>query len=203
MKKIICSFILFMFFYNARSQYDILLLNGKIIDGTGNSWFYGDVAVKDGKIVYVGKTNNATAAKIINAKGLIVAPGFIDVHAHIESGIFENPAAGNYIYDGVTTVITGNCGGSADDLKRFFRRLDSMKTSINIASLVGHNTVRRLAMGLDNRLASVEEQKKMESLVTQAMKDGAVGLSTGLIYLPGMYSNSEEVIGLAKVCSKL
>ena len=124
-------------------QYDVLILNGKIIDGTGNSWYYGDVAVKDGKIAYVGKTNNVTATKVINAKGWTVAPGFIDVHAHVEGGIFENPSAGNYIYDGVTTVVTGNCGGSADDLKKFFWRIDSIKTSINVASLVGHNTVRR------------------------------------------------------------
>jgi N-acyl-D-amino-acid deacylase len=181
-------------------QYDVVIANGKIIDGTGNSWYYGAVAIKDGKIVYVGKMNNinVTATTVIDAKGLIVAPGFIDVHAHIENGIFENPTADNYIYDGVTTVITGNCGGSADDLKKFFWRIDSMKTSINVASLVGHNTVRRQAMGLDNRLATASEQKKMEDLVAQAMKDGAVGLSTGLIYLPGMYSNTEEVIGLAR-----
>jgi N-acyl-D-amino-acid deacylase len=179
-------------------QYDVLILNGKIIDGTGNSWYYADIAIKEGKIVSIGKLNNITAPKVIDAKGLIVAPGFIDVHGHIEGGVFENPTADNYIYDGVTTVITGNCGGSANDLKRFFWRLDSMKTSINVASLVGHNTVRRLAMGLDNRLATAEEQKKMEELVAQAMRDGAVGLSTGLIYLPGMYSNTEEVIGLAK-----
>ena len=197
MKKVMFVFLLLPVFVFAQ-QYDVVITNGKIIDGTGNSWYYGDVAIKDGKIVYVGKMNDVTATKVINAKGLIVAPGFIDVHAHIENGIFENPAAGNYIYDGVTTVITGNCGGSADDLKKFFWGLDSMKTSINIASLVGHNTVRRLAMGLDNRLATVDEQKKMEELVAQAMKDGAVGLSTGLIYLPGMYSNTEEVIGLAR-----
>jgi len=202
MKKIICSFILFISFYDAKSQYDILILNGKIIDGTGNSWFYGDVGVKDGKIIYVGKVNNVTATKVISAKGLVVAPGFIDVHAHIETGIFERPTADNYIYDGVTTVITGNCGGSADDLKNFFRRIDSMKTSINIASLVGHNTVRRLIMGLNDRLASQEEQQKMEALVEQGMKDGAVGISTGLIYLPGMYSNTKEVIGLAKAAGK-
>jgi len=183
-------------------NYDVLILNGKIVDGTGNSWYYGDIAIKDGKIVSIGKFNNITAAKVINAKGLIVAPGFIDVHAHIENGVFENPSAGNYIYDGVTTVVTGNCGGSADDLKKFFWRIDSMKTSINVASLVGHNTVRRLAMGLNDRLATSEEQKKMEELVEQAMKDGAVGLSTGLIYLPGMYSNTEEVIGLAKAAAK-
>ena len=201
MKYFVTAFILFLFSFQAQSQYDVLILNGKIIDGTGNSWFYSDIAIKDGKIVYVGKTNNATATKVINAKGLIVAPGFIDVHAHVEGGIFENPGAGNYIYDGVTTVITGNCGGSAEDIKQFFWRLDSMKTSINVASLVGHNTVRRLIMGLNNRLASANEQKKMEELVAQAMKDGAVGLSTGLIYLPGMYSNTEEVIGLAKVAA--
>jgi len=182
-------------------QFDILIRNGKIIDGTGNSWYYGNVGVKDGKIIAIGKLPNATANKIIDAKGLIVAPGFIDVHAHIENGVFERPTADNYIYDGVTTVVTGNCGGSADDLKKFFWQMDSMKTSINIASLVGHNTVRGLAMGLDNRLATPDEQKKMEELVAQAMKDGAVGLSTGLIYLPGMYSNTEEVIGLAKTAA--
>lgn len=201
MKKIILVYFLLPSFVFAQ-QYDVLILNGKIIDGTGNSWFYGDVAVKDGKIISVGRLSNATANKILDAKGLIVAPGFIDVHAHIENGVFERPTADNYIYDGVTTVITGNCGGSADNLKIFFRRLDSMKTSINIASLVGHNTVRGLAMGLDNRLATPDEQKKMEALVAQAMKDGAVGLSTGLIYLPGMYSNTEEVIGLAKTAAQ-
>ena len=201
MKKTLASIIGILSFCISFSQFDFLIRNGKIIDGTGNSWYYADVAVKDGKIAAIGKLTNGSAAKIIDAKGLIAVPGFIDVHAHIENGVFERPTADNYIYDGVTTVITGNCGGSADDLKNFFWRLDSMKTSVNVASLVGHNTVRRLAMGLDNRLATPAEQKKMEYLVAQAMKDGAVGLSTGLIYLPGMYSNTEEVIGLAKVAA--
>jgi N-acyl-D-amino-acid deacylase len=182
-------------------QYDVLILNGKIIDGTGNSWYYADLAIKEGKIAAIGKLNNITAPKVINAKGLIVAPGFIDVHGHIEGGVFENPTADNYIYDGVTTVITGNCGGSAESIQQFFQRLDSMKTSINIGTLVGHNTVRRQAMGLSNKFASPEEQKKMEDLVAKAMQEGAVGLSTGLIYLPGMYSNTEEVVGLAKSAS--
>src|SRR5574339_105500 len=131
MKKIILIFLLAPKFLFAQ-RYDVVITNGKIIDGTGNSWYYGDVAVKDGKIAYVGKIHKPAATKVIDAKGLIIAPGFIDVHGHIETGIFENPTADNYIYDGVTTVITGNCGGSADDLKRFFRRIDSMKTSINI-----------------------------------------------------------------------
>jgi len=203
MKIIIGCFLFFLqVACHAQYQYDILIRNGKIIDGTGNSWFYGDVAMKDGKIVAIGKLKDPTAKKIIDAKGMIVAPGFIDVHGHIEGGIFENPTAGNYIYDGVTTVVTGNCGGSADDLKKFFLRIDSLKPSINVASLVGHNTVRRQVMGLDNRLATPEEQKKMEELVAKAMQEGAVGLSTGLIYLPGMYSNTEEVIGLAKSAAK-
>src|SRR4030095_12597871 len=113
MKKILLVLLLLPVFVFAQ-QYDVVIANGKIIDGTGNSWYYGDIAIKDGKIVGIGKLNNITVTKVINAKGLIVAPGFIDVHAHIENGIFENPTADNYIYDGVTTVITGNCGGSAE-----------------------------------------------------------------------------------------
>jgi N-acyl-D-amino-acid deacylase len=186
----------------SQNNYDIIIRNGKIIDGTGNSWYYADVAVKDGKIAAIGRLQHITAIKEIDAQGLIVSPGFIDVHGHIESGLFENPTATNYIYDGVTTVITGNCGGSAEELKKFFIRVDSLKPSINVASLVGHNTVRRQVMGLANRLASAEEQKKMEELVALAMKEGAVGLSTGLIYLPGMYSNTEEVVGLAKSAAR-
>ena len=202
--KQIFFFLLFFFPVISFSQtnYDIIIRNGKVIDGTGNSWFYSDVAVKDGKIVLIKKNISGAAAKIINAEGLIVAPGFIDVHAHIEGGVFERPTADNYIYDGVTTVITGNCGGSAEDLKYFFYKVDSMKTSINVAALIGHNTVRRMVMGNDNRLATAEEQKQMEALVAKAMKEGAVGLSTGLIYLPGMYSNTDEVIGLAKETAK-
>lgn len=179
-------------------QFDILIRNGKIIDGTGNSWYYGDVAVKDGKIISIGKLSNATAVKTIDAKGMIVAPGFIDVHGHIEGGVIERPTADNYIYDGVTTVITGNCGGSAESISNFFHQLDSINTSINIATLIGHNTVRRQAMGLSDRKATEGEQKKMEDLVATAMQEGAVGLATGLIYLPGMYSTTEEVVGLAK-----
>jgi N-acyl-D-amino-acid deacylase len=193
---------LVLIFSTANAQYDILIRNGRIIDGTGNSWYYADVAVSKGKIAAMGKQPNATAARTIDAKGLVVAPGFIDVHGHIEEGVFVNPLAHNYIYDGVTTVVTGNCGGSADTLQRFFARLDSTGTSINIASLIGHNTVRRIAMGLSDRKPSPEEQLHMEALVQEAMKQGAVGLSTGLIYLPGMYSTTNEVAGLAKAAAR-
>ena len=191
-------FLLFPCALIAQDNYDIIIRNGKIIDGTGNSWYYADIGIKAGKIVSIQKNIPGNAVRQVDAKGLMVAPGFIDVHAHIETSIFERPTADNYIYDGVTTVITGNCGGSADNLQQFFQRIDSAGVSINIASLVGHNTVRRLAMGEDNRLATPAEQQKMEQLVQEAMKQGAVGLSTGLIYLPGMYSNTAEVVGLAK-----
>jgi N-acyl-D-amino-acid deacylase len=185
----------------AQETPDLLIVNGRIIDGTGNSWFRGDVAVKDGRILYVGRSSGTAAARTIDARDHFVVPGFIDVHAHIEGGIFERPTAENYIHDGVTTVVTGNCGNSADDLGAFFRSLDSMGTSLNIASLAGHNTVKRLAMGLGNRLPTAEETVKMESLMRKAMADGAVGLSSGLIYLPGMYSKTEEIVSLARVAA--
>jgi N-acyl-D-amino-acid deacylase len=181
---------------------DVLIRNGRIIDGTGNSWYHGDVAVKDGKIIATGKLSSYTASKTIDATGLIVAPGFIDVHGHIEGGIFQTATADNYIYDGVTTVVTGNCGSSTDNLREFFRRLDSLKPSINVATLYGHNTVRAQVMKRENRAPSTDEQLKMESLVEQAMKEGAVGLSTGLIYIPGTFAKTDEVVGLARAAGK-
>ena len=181
---------------------DILIRNGRIIDGTGNSWYLADLAIRDGKIVAIGKLDHYKATRTIDANRQIVAPGFIDVHAHIEFGLFENPTANNYVHDGVTTVITGNCGGSADSLAEFFTRIDTTGTSINVASLVGHNTVRRQVLGLANREASADDQRRMEALVEQAMREGAVGLSTGLIYLPGLYSSTDEVIGLARAAAR-
>ncbi len=181
---------------------DLIIQNGKIVDGTGNSWYYGDVAIKDGKIIGVGKLKNKDALKMIDAKGLIVAPGFIDVHTHIEGNDLKVPTAGNFILDGVTSVVTGNCGGSNVDVAAYFHQLDSVKTSINVATLIGHNSVRSKVMGQYQRDPTPDEQLQMEMLVEKAMKDGAVGLSTGLIYVPGTYSKTAEVIGLAKAASR-
>lgn len=180
----------------------MLITNGRIVDGSGNNWFAGDVAIRGSKIVAVGHLANTPAIKTIDAKKQIVAPGFIDVHGHIEFGLFETPTTDNYILDGVTTVITGNCGGSADNLADFFKRIDTTGTSINVASLIGHNTVRRQTMGLVNRFANADEISKMQSLVEAGMKEGAVGISTGLIYLPGVYSNADEVVALGKAAAK-
>jgi N-acyl-D-amino-acid deacylase len=186
----------------SQSDFDILITDGKIIDGTGNSWFYGDIGIKAGKIAAIGKLKGLSAAKIISAKGLMVAPGFIDVHTYIEGNDLKVPTADNFIYDGVTSVVTGNCGGSNIYIDAYFKKLDSVKTSINIATLIGHNSVRREVMGEGNRTPTADEQKRMEELVEKAMQGGAVGFSTGLIYVPGTYSKAEEVIGLAKAAAK-
>ena len=181
---------------------DILIKNGKIIDGTGNSWTIGDVAIKNDKIVAKGHLDSWTATKTIDATGLIVCPGFIDVHTHIENLERKEPTAKNFIFDGVTTVITGNCGDSHTDIKSYFNFIDSLKTSINIGSLIGHNEVRKAVMGKANRLPTEDEMQRMEAIVEKAMKDGAVGFSTGLIYIPGTYSKTEEVLRLAKAAAK-
>ncbi|MEZ4851120.1 MAG: D-aminoacylase [Bacteroidia bacterium] len=178
---------------------DILITNARIIDGSGNPWFNGEVGIKDGQIVLVGDAKGMKANQKIDAKGKIVAPGFIDVHAHVEGSIQARPVAENFLYDGVTSIITGNCGNSSEDLDDFFRELTKSGISVNVASLVGHNTVRGEVMGTVNRAPSDKEQKKMEKLGEKAMEDGAVGLSTGLIYIPGTFAKTEEVVGLARV----
>ncbi|MEO5985003.1 MAG: D-aminoacylase [Ferruginibacter sp.] len=185
----------------AQTSADVLIKNARIIDGTGNSWFWGDVALTGNKISYVGKTSFINAKKTIDAKGKIIAPGFIDVHTHIEGDETKTPTADNFILDGVTTVVTGNCGSSRVDLQKYLSFIDSLQLSINVASLIGHNDVRRAVMGNANRDATEEELQKMEALVSKAMQDGAVGLSTGLIYIPGTYSKTPEIIRLAKVAA--
>lgn len=184
------------------SECDILIRNGKIIDGTGNSWYYGDIAIRDGKILKTGRSLSFQAKKIIDAKGLVVSPGFIDVHTHLEGDEVKDPNATNFILDGVTTCITGNCGSSGVDIGKYLDWIDSLKLSINVASLVGHNDVRKAVMGRANRDATPEEMKKMETIVDNAMRGGAVGLSTGLIYIPGTYTKTAEIVSLAKVAAK-
>lgn len=186
----------------SQAGYDIIIRNGKIIDGSGNNWYYGDVAIKDGKIALINRNINAPATKIIDATGLIVAPGFIDVHTHLEGDEIREPNATNFILDGVTTCITGNCGSSNVDIGKYLRWIDSLKLSINVATLIGHNDIRKAVMGRANRDASAGELQQMETLVDKAMKDGAVGLSTGLIYIPGTYTKTPEIVALAKVAAK-
>jgi len=185
-----------------QQHFDVILKNGKIVDGTGNPWFYGDVGIIKDKIIRIGDLSKSEADKIIDASGLIVAPGFIDVHTHIEGDEKTTPTAGNFIYDGVTTVITGNCGSSNIDIKKYFKFVDSAKLSVNVGTLIGHNDVRREVLGDADVSPDEAQLKRMEGLVETAMRDGAMGFSTGLEYTPGIYSKPGEIVALAKAAAK-
>jgi len=182
--------------------YDVVIKNGRVVDGSGNPWQRADVAILNGRIVRVGTVDAAGTKQLIDANGQIVAPGFIDVHTHVEGAIQKTPAAPNFLYDGVTTLVTGNCGGSADDMAVFFDSLRTIGIAPNVAAMVGHNTLRRQVMKMAFRQPTVREQAQMEELVEKAMRAGAVGLSTGLIYTPGTWANTDEVVGLAKQAAK-
>lgn len=184
------------------ADYDILIRNARVVDGSGNPWFLADVGVRDGRIVGVGRLSGRSAYRTIDANRRVLAPGFIDVHTHIEGAVEKVPRGDNYLLDGVTTVITGNCGGSEVPLGDWFAKIEKLGLGLNVGSLIGHNSVRRAVMGTANRLATPDEIGKMQALIEQAMRDGAVGFSTGLIYTPGTYSNTEEVVALAKAASK-
>ncbi|HEU0006561.1 MAG TPA: D-aminoacylase [Terriglobia bacterium] len=184
------------------SEFDLVIRQGRIIDGSGNPWYLADVGIRDGRIVAVGYFDVTGARRVIDAKGLVVAPGFIDVHTHVEGAVEKVPTADNFLFDGVTSIITGNCGGSRTEVSKWFGELRQNGISINLGTLIGHNGVRREVMGTEQRDPTSEEQAKMEALVERAMREGAVGFSTGLIYIPGTYSKTAEVIGLARVAAK-
>jgi N-acyl-D-amino-acid deacylase len=180
--------------------YDLVIRNGRVVDGTGNPAFFADIAVKDGRIARIGRIAGKAKTEI-DATGLIVAPGFIDVHTHADE-VAQMPRAENFVRMGVTTVVGGNCGGSTLDMARFFRQVDRAKVAVNVATLVGHNSVRRKAMGGNfDRPPTPGELEEMKSLVRQAMKEGAVGLSTGLIYQPGVFSQTDGIVELARVAA--
>jgi N-acyl-D-amino-acid deacylase len=181
---------------------DLIIKNARILDGTGNSWYKADLAIKGDKIYQIAPKINQPSKKIIDAKNQILAPGFIDVHTHIEGDEEKTPRAESFIYDGVTTVITGNCGSSQTNIKTYLDFIDSVKLSINVGVLIGHNDVRKAVIGKANRDPSSEELEEMKTIVEQAMKDGAIGLSTGLIYIPGTYTKTPEIIELAKISAK-
>jgi N-acyl-D-amino-acid deacylase len=181
--------------------FDLLITNARVVDGSGNPWFRADVGIKAGRITRIGRISTADAKQVIDAGGQIVAPGFIDVHTHVES-IYNLPAAENFIRMGVTSLVTGNCGTSTTDVAEFLGRVQSKPIAVNLATLIAHGSVRRKVVGLDDRAPTVEEQKQMEAIVEKGMLDGAVGLSTGLIYTPGTYAKTDEIVGLAKVAAR-
>ena len=181
--------------------FDTVIRHGRVIDGTGNPAFFADVAIRDGRIAAVGKITNEARVEI-EARGLIVAPGFIDVHTHAEE-IDELPLAENFLRMGVTTLVLGNCGTSTLEVGAFFRRLEATNVSPNVATLVGHGSVRSKVMGGSFMRPPTEvELEGMKALVRRGMEEGAVGLSTGLIYLPGTFAKTEELIALARVAAE-
>lgn len=188
-----------LFSSSSAADYDLLIQHGRVVDGTGSPAVFEDIAIRDGRIAAIGKINPTSAKNTIDATGLVVTPGFIDTHTHAED-ILDLPEGENFIRMGVTTLMLGNCGGSALDVDKFLRRVEATNVCPNIATLFGHNTVRRSVMGgAFDRVPSADDMARMKSAVAQAMDAGAFGLSTGLIYLPGTFSKTEEIIELAKV----
>ncbi|MFL6275980.1 MAG: amidohydrolase family protein [Blastocatellia bacterium] len=183
-------------------EFDIAIINGRIVDGTGNPWFYGSVAIKGDRIVKVGAVDAQRAARVIDAKGMVVAPGFIDVHTHVEGSLADVPTADNFIFMGVTSLVTGNCGSSSLQVGDFLSKLEAKGISVNIATLIGHGSLRREVMKEEARDPSADELDRMRAIVDRAMRDGAVGMSTGLIYVPGTYAKTAEVADLARVVAR-
>ena len=181
-------------------RYDIAIVNGTVIDGSGGPRARQDVAVKDGKIALVGRVAAAEAARVIDARGLVVAPGFIDVHTHADN-LVNRPDAANFVRMGVTTIVAGNCGSSALDVGAALTALRERPAAVNFATLIGHNTVRASVMGSENRAPRAAELARMKSLVWKGMADGAVGLSTGLQYVPGVYAQAMEIVELARAAA--
>jgi dihydroorotase/N-acyl-D-amino-acid deacylase len=202
------------------APYDLVIRNGRIIDGTGSPWYQGDVAIRDGRIAAVGVIGDTPAQRTIDAAGKVVAPGFIDMLGQSEISILVDPRLPSKIYQGITTEITGE-GGSIAPLSdaliaadkvgydhfhltadwrtigEYFTRLEKQGLGINLATYVGATQVRRMVLGDVNRAPSPAELDQMRSLVREAMEQGAVGLSTSLQYPPAPYATTEELIALA------
>ena len=207
------------------ASYDLLIRHGRIIDGTGAPWYSGDVAIKDGRIAAIGRLDSATAKQVVDAGGKVIAPGFIDMLGQSEQSILVSPGLPSKIFQGITTEFTGE-GTSAAPLtpalvaadqvswdhtgvtpdwrsfREFFARLEKQGMGINFASYVGATQVRRVVLGDEDRAPSPQELDSMKALVREAMRDGAVGLSTALQYPPAPYAKTDELVALASEAAK-
>src|SRR6266851_3904225 len=191
--------VLALSFFLQLQPFDILIQHARIVDGSGNPWYNGDIGIRGDSIAAIGRLDGAPAKLTIDARGLTVAPGFIDIHTHARRGIFEDPSAQNYIRQGVTTLIEGNDGSSPLPLAPFFQKLGAVHMAPNFGLFVGQGSIRQQVLGLENRKATPEEIARMKEITRQAMQDGALGLSSGLFYVPGNFTPTEEVIEIAKV----
>jgi N-acyl-D-amino-acid deacylase len=210
-------------FLNDR-RFDLIIKNGSIIDGTGKKEFISDLGIKSGKIVYIGSINPDEGIKVINANGLKVAPGFIDIHSHTDINLILNPKAESKIRQGITTEICGQDGSSLapvpssssglkdfkdeygtelnwNTMQEFLNDFSSRKFAVNLASMLGLGTIREFVVGLDDRPATTDELNLMREEVRKAVDGGAIGLSTGLEYTPGSFASTEELIELCKAAS--
>lgn len=185
-------------FLTCTPNFDILIKNGLVYDGSGRAPLQADIAIQQDRIVEIAPNIKGSAVLKIDAKGLVIAPGFIDAHTHLEP-LPILPEAESHIQQGVTTAIGGPDGGSPLSIGPYLDSLDKVGIGINVAYLIGHNAVRLEVMGLENQKASEEEIEQMKGLVKKAMEDGAYGMSTGLKYLPGAFADTKEIIALSKV----
>ncbi|MDP2959708.1 MAG: amidohydrolase family protein [Longimicrobiales bacterium] len=183
--------------------FDVLIAGGHVIDGTGNPWFTADVGIRGGKIVAVGKLTGATATRTIDARGKVVTPGFIDLHSHASQGLqsedVRRRAAPNLVTQGVTTVVINPDGGGPTSMSEQRAAFERLGIGLNAIQLVPHNSVRREVLGEDfQRTATPAEVARMRALVHQGMEDGAYGLSAGLEYVPGIWSDTDELVALTE-----
>jgi len=184
--------------------FDILIKNGRILDGTGNPWYYADIGIVDDRIVWMGKSKNVTAHEEVDAAGLYVSPGFIDVHSHASRGLSSESLSHGQplLAQGITSVVINPDGGGSTDITGQRRALEEHGLGVNTIQLIPHGTVRRQVLGSEDRAPNPDELEEMKSIVDAGMREGAWGLSSGLFYTPGAYAETEEVIELAKIAAK-
>ncbi len=185
------------------APYDLILRGGRVVDGTGSPWFRADVGVKGDTIVRVAPRLTDPAARVIDVAGLVVAPGFIDIHTHARRGIFDVPTADNYVRQGVTTLVEGPDGSSPVPLGPFLAKVAATPITPNFASFIGQGSIRASVVGDVDRSATPQELDAMRALVRQGMEDGALGLSSGLFYVPGTFTPTAEIVELARVAGRM
>ncbi|OGD44858.1 hypothetical protein A3K79_03520 [Candidatus Bathyarchaeota archaeon RBG_13_46_16b] len=210
-------------------MFDLIVKNGIVVDGTGNPWFKADIGIRDGRISDIGELSSSESKRVLDAKGLVVAPGFIDMHAHSDFSLLVNPLAESKVRQGVTTEVIGNCGSSAAPLNDFLKeeisvaspvleeanlkldwssmeqyleKLERKGIALNVVPLVGNGNIRALVMGYDSQRSSRSELEKMKEAIAETMEEGAFGLSSGLIYPPSCYADTKELIEICKIVAK-